>query len=360
MACALLLPCLAPNNASSQTGPMLQTMPIAEPPCGLNPDGNERRIGVELEFASVSARASAELVVKLFGGRVREEDPHRFHICETSLGEFVSELDTQYAHRPKMGLGASSPAQTAHVEDEVSLLGPFEGELRRIYGDISSVIVPCEIVCPPIALSKISEIDRLASALVESGAEGTASSVFYAFGAQLNLEIASGDAAWLTAVLKSYLLASDWLRAVIAIDATRQISGFIEPFPASYIRKVVDPDYWPTRQQLISDYLEDNPTRNRELDLLPLFAQIAPRQVQEAVQDARINARPTFHYRLPNADFGRPGWNIVREWNRWCAVERLANNRQALDAACRAYLENQRRMLPGNWPIMVSEWLVLA
>ncbi|OBX33760.1 putative amidoligase enzyme [Halomonas elongata] len=39
---------------------------------------------------------------------------------------------------------------------------------------------------------------------------------------------------------------------------------------------MLDPDYQPDLRTLIDDYLEYNPTRNRELDLLPLFAYLDP------------------------------------------------------------------------------------
>src|SRR3546814_9457337 len=45
--------------------------------------------------------------------------------------------------------------------------------------------------------------------------------------------------------------------------------------------------------------------------------------------DELIKARPTFHYRLPNARLADPQWSIVREWNLWVRVERLAHDRRS-------------------------------
>ena len=52
----------------------------------------------------------------------------------------------------------------------------------------------------------------------------------------------------------------------------------------------------------------------------------------------KINRRPTFHYRLPDARLSDPGWSIAPDWNRWVAVERVADDRDRLDALGRAYL----------------------
>jgi len=200
----------------------------------------------------------------------------------------------------------------------------------------------------------------LVDRLVTAGASGTKSSPFYAFGTQLNPEIAGEDSEWITAVFKAYLLMSDWLREVIGIDGTRQFAAFAEPFPPSYIARVVHPDYWPTREQLIDDYLAENATRNRELDMLPLFMELDSERVRRVVRDLRVAARPTFHYRLPDANLGDPDWDLMLEWNRWCVVEELAEKRDVLDRMGVAYIANSERLLPREWPVLASEFLILS
>ncbi len=331
---------------------MMRRRKMRMPPRHLNHHGKERRVGVELEFASISARACAEIVRQCYGGTIEEEDPHRLYVRGTGFGDFTCELDTQFAHRP-YGEAAKGP----EAEDAFSY---FRAEMRRIYGDISSLIVPCEIVAPPINLSRLSELDDLVDALVTAGASGTKSSPFYAFGTQLNAEIATQEAEWITAVLKAYLLVSDWLRAVIGIDGTRQFAAFAEPFPPTYVARVVAPGYWPTLEQLIDDYLLENPTRNRELDMLPLFMELDGQRVRRVVRDLRVTARPTFHYRLPDANLGDPDWDLMLEWNRWCVVEQLAEKRDVLERMGQAYIANSERLLPREWSLLASEWLVLS
>lgn len=335
--------------------PEAEAARVAMPPRTTTADGRDRRIGVELEFAAMSANAGAQLVRSLFGGTIEEEDPHRYHITKTRLGDFTSELDTQFAHR-----AVGEPMRSELPSESLAqLLAEFRDEFRRVYGDVSSLVVPCEIVCPPIAMSNLFELDRLVEALTQAGAQGTRASPFFAFGSQLNPEIATQDADWLVAVFKAYLLMSDWLRAVMAIDPTRQLTAFADPFPMHYAMKVVDPGYWPRLGEFIDDYVDHNPTRNRELDMLPLFAWLDRDRVHRSITDSRIKPRPTFHYRLPDANFGEPGWTLGLEWRRWLVVERLAEHPEKLNAMGAAFVANQGRLLPDNWAIRSSEWLIL-
>lgn len=324
---------------------------VRQPPCVRNHEGVERHVGIEIEFAAVSARLGASIVAELFGGVIREEDAHRYHIENTEFGTFIAELDSQFAHR----------AYSDRGEKQGSFLDDFQMGIRRLYGDVSSAIVPCEIVCPPVGFSEIPRLDALVEKLKRAGAEGTRSNPFYAFGVQLNPEIASTDADEITAMLKAYLLVSPWLREVISIDVTRRLVAFADPFPEHYVHRVLDENYWPDLETLISDYLLSNPTRNRELDLLPLFAWIKPDIVHRYISDPRIKPRPTFHYRLPDANIGQVGWSIALEWNRWVLVERLAEDRELLGRMGHAFGDYTAQWFPqGSWAIECSQWLLLS
>jgi hypothetical protein len=323
------------------------------PPRRRNYRGEPRRVGVEIEFAALSVRESAPKVQALFGGTLREEDPHRFHILGTSLGDFTCELDTQYAHDTSGS--RPDPASMGLIDRGIE---KFQSKLRVLFGDISSLIMPCEVVSPPIVVADLPRLDALVEELAKAGGAGTRASLRYAFGAQLNPDIAEHSAEWITSVFKAYLLLSDWLRAVIAVDLTRKLSAYTDPFPASYVEQVLAPSYWPDLNKLMAHYIAANPTRNRELDMLPLFAWHDEAYVRANVPDRRVAKRPTFHYRLPDANVGQPGWSITLEWNRWCAVERLAENREALNAMGAAYLANREKLVPENWAVRASDWLV--
>jgi hypothetical protein len=317
---------------------------FARPPHILNHEGNPRRVGIEIEFGSVSTEVAAKHVQQLFDGDLQEDDRHRFHIHNTRLGDFLVELDSQYVHRVD-GNGDAGE-------------GKLVSRLRTVLGNVSELVVPNEIVCPPIEIENLPELETLTDSLVAIGASGTSASAFYAFGCQLNPEIAAKDVSYILSMLRAYLLMSPWLRAVIELDLTRRIVSFADPFPDDYARRICDAAYAPSMSELIDDYLAFNPTRNRELDMLPLFAWLDEARVTARLDDTRINKRPTFHYRLPDAKIGQPDWSLALEWNRWCVVERLAADTDRLSAMCEAFLSNNNKLVSSNWAVKSTEWLL--
>lgn len=293
------------------------------PPCRETEDGRPRKLGVEIEFAGMTCEQGAALVCELFGGRIRLIDAYRFEVADTRLGTFTVELDSQYAH-------------TGEGEEEAD--GSDWGEIRRTVRNglttaiaaVTSLWVPMEVVAPPIPLAMLPELDRLVPALRRHGAEGTRDGLVYAFATQFNPEAPSLGAESVLAHLKAFLLLSGKLRKEIDVDLLRRALPFAKPFPKPYVRKVVDPAYQPVMPQLIDDYLEANPTRNRELDMLPLLSEIDLDRVRAKVDDALIKSRPTFHYRMPDTRLSDPDWSLITEWNRWVEVEQLAGDAEAL------------------------------
>jgi len=326
----------------------------APPPFTTNYRGEPRRLGVEIEFAAVSPGQAAECVKAIFGGEIARVTAHRYQVSGTSHGDFAVELDSQYIHR--LETPSVSPFISAEVDE---WLRWFQTSLGETIGHIAASVIPCEIVCPPMKLDDLHLLDQTVDALTRLGATGTRENLLYAFGAQLNPDIAHNDAAYVTSVLKSYVLLSPWLRDVIAVDMTRRVFAFADPFPKAYVRLVTSPSYWPDFVALIDDYLMHNPTRNRELDMLPLFSWLDEPRVRAIVPDARVKSRPTFHYRLPDANFGMAEWTITGEWNRWCEVERLAADCEKLRKVCEAFDEHERRLFKGWWSERVADLLGL-
>jgi hypothetical protein len=134
------------------------------------------------------------------------------------------------------------------------------------------------------------------------------------------------------------VLLDAWLRRQAAPDPTREMLGFADPFPPDYVRRLVAPDYRPDIARFIDDYLAANPTRNRDLDMLPLLLHLDEDRVRAALPNEKIRGRPTFHYRLPDARVSDPGWSIAPDWNRWVAVERLAADQERLETLGLTYL----------------------
>jgi putative amidoligase enzyme len=296
------------------------------PPMLTNADGKERTVGVEIEFGGVNAENAAHMVKTLFGGTLEKHNPNYYEVKGSSLGDFAVELDTRVIDYEEKGDG---------------FLDEVKAELGSLFGAAASLVVPFEIGAPPVEIRQLTEIERLMARLREAGASGTEASLFFAFGLHLNPETPRRDARTVASIVKAYAMVGPMLWRAVDPDMTRRLLSFAEPFPDEYVRLVAGEDYWPDLATLIDDYLTWNPSRNRDLDLLPLFAFLDEDRVRRKLPNEKINPRPTFHYRLPNTELDDPEWGLAREWNRWVAVERLAADEERLAQLCRAYLGYQ-------------------
>lgn len=303
---------------------------LLDPPTVSNPEGNLRRVGVELEFNGLDAAQAADKVQDAFGGEITPLSAHRFEIKTPEHGSFISEIDTTYAH-PNTKLLESDGLGSGLVA--------LDRSFSKAVGDVTGGLVPTEIVSPPLPYTVLPDFTVLLDALRRAGAGGTDSSIVTGFGVHLNVEVASLDSGAICRLLKAYLIWSPKLRKQIGVDVTRSLMPYIDPFPKRYVERVLQADYQPDKDTLIGDYLADNPTRNRELDMLPLFKHLDEKRIVAALNDNRIKGRPAYHYRLPNMNLADKEWSIVTEWNRWVKVERLAADPEALEQAAGATLQ---------------------
>jgi hypothetical protein len=132
----------------------------------------------------------------------------------------------------------------------------------------------------------------------------------------------------------------------LKVDVTRKMTPYVDRFPEAYVLLVLRPDYNPDKEQLISDYLAHNPTRNRPLDMMPVWALEAPGKVRAAVPDEKKNApRPTFHYRMPNSHVDDGDWRLQTELDYWMQVEALAAGPELLKKLSKLYLVQHDRVL---------------
>ena len=114
------------------------------------------------------------------------------------------------------------------------------------------------------------------------------------------------------------------LRDQVQPDGLRKVLGWAEPHGPEYLSLLERPDYSPDQAQLITDYIQANPGRNYDLDMLPLFTHLDEDLVTRHLGEQSSTPRPTFHYRLPNSLVDQPGWTLADDWNRWVEVEQLA------------------------------------
>ena len=315
------------------------------PPRPTTVDGSARHVGVEIEFALLDCVETAAIVQRMFGGKVEEIDPHRYRIQGTRLGDFTVELDMMFAH-------PQHPAN--HAKGFVELV---EDTFRYAVGAVGSLWMPFEIAMPPVTFGQLDEIYRLIAALREGGAIGTQANPLHAFGMHLNVEIADTSADYVLDHMKAFMLLSPWLRDQIVIDPTRDLAPYIERFPNDYVIKVIDPAYRPDLAGLIEDYLAANPTRNRELDMLPVLAYLDRERIFRVIDDAHVRPRPAFHYRLPDSRVDAPDWGVVPDWNRWVEVERLAADPTRLEQMAQAYISCCAGEVPADWHDRARQWI---
>lgn len=319
------------------------------PPRTLNASGDPRRIGVELEFSGMEIEDIARITARCLGGRIEQISSYEISVRDSILGDIGVELD--YAYLKKLGRERDPHAEV----DDLDQLG--ESLLKLA----AEQLVPHEIVSAPMAMADAWRLGELLQRLRAGGARGTGYAVSYAFGLHLNPELPDTEPATIVAYLRAFLCLFEWLRERSKVDLSRRVTPYIDPFEKEYVLLVLDKNYAPDLSTLIDDYLLHNPTRNRALDMLPLFSHLDEPRVRNAIDDDRIKARPTFHYRLPNCDIDNPDWSLAQPWRDWLQIEALACDPRRLEAARRGYLQHLRGPAGGlfhDWVRASSRWLL--
>lgn len=297
-----------------------QFLPLDQP---RNPQGEPRKAGFEIEYNGLPLKKCAQLLRNAFRGKLVEHSPLSYEIEESELGTLKLEADWQLA-------------QQLATFDSASLPPAFNQAIQNsglALAEAASIAVPWEVITPPLLQEQFPLLEELRKVLYENGAQGTWDSFIHAFGTHVNPEISSASVESILSHLRAFIVLYPQLVKALHVHPTRRILSFIDPFPRQYQQIVLDPAYRPTRQEMVQDYLDHNASRNRALDLLPLFLELEPELVSKLDDSALrlVSARPAYHYRLPNADCGDPNWRISEVWNSWVAIEQLALDGDALD-----------------------------
>ncbi|MGD2137424.1 MAG: amidoligase family protein [Gammaproteobacteria bacterium] len=314
------------------------------PPVLNKDDGSPRLVGFELEFSGITLDETAAALRSSLGAELRSESAAERVLLAGSLGEFTVELDWAYLKRK----AAQQEQGEAGGDEWIEHLS-----------QAAALLVPVEVVCPPLPVTGLGALEPMVAALREAGAVGTEESLLAAYGVHINPEIPVLDAATLLSYLQAFALLQWWLVDAHAVDATRKVSPYIDLFPEAYLKRLLSSSDT-GMDGIFSDYLAHNATRNRALDLLPLLAEIDAQRVRKAVDDPRIKARPTFHYRLPNCHIEQPDWSLSGPWNTWLVVERVAHRVEDLAGLGAAFLDAWRPILGvnrGEWVGFIDQWL---
>ena len=327
------------------------------PPRWKNSDGDERRVGFELEFGNVTVAETARALADSLGGELTEENPFVFTLEHPELGTLRIERDAELLHSVKY----RSYLARLNIEFDP---GTVARELEHGVDRLSSSLVPCEIVTEPLVFAHFESLNSLVGVLGDMQASGTQSSLVNAFGTHINPSAPDLEATTIRNYIQGMLLLYDWIVLDADTDFSRRyFTRFIDPFPQRYLEQVLRAEYAPDTRQLMDDYLDHNPTRNRALDMLPMFAEIDEALVQTRVKSAErslIKKRPAFHYRLPDCRIGEPGWSIAAEWNRWWYVEVIAADddlRLELIDSWQAFQRGIRLPFSDDWAKLVGKFL---
>lgn len=277
------------------------------------------------------------------GAKVETQSVGEALMKQKSLGDFNVELDWAYLKKKAAEQGDDKP----------------DSEWLELLSQAASLLVPVEVVCPPVPLDKLGELVPMITALRDAGAIGTEESLLAAYGVHINTEIPSLDADTIFDYLRAFAILQWWLVDAHNIDPTRRLTPYIDLYPEAYLVRLLSCQK-AGMDQIFDDYFEFNSTRNRALDMLPMLAEIDEQRVQEAVNDSRVKARPAFHYRLPDCHIEKSDWALGESWQTWLAVENLAHRPDALDELAEAFCAAQRPLIGVNrkdWVEQVSQWL---
>lgn len=310
------------------------------PPRTLNRKGEPRRVGYELEFSGLTLERTGEVMIDTLSGSQESATAAQLQISVNGLGDFGVEIDWSYLKR--------LAREHQDYTDELNLLG-----------EAATLLVPVEIVCPPLTIEQLPCLEKLVARLREAGARGTDDSPIAAYGVHINPELPDLEPATINAYIKAFCLLQWWLVKANQVDVSRRITPYIDLYPDVYLKLAVSRRQ-PDMSTLISDYLRHNATRNRALDLLPLLMEIDPDRVRNAVDDERVKARPTFHYRLPNCMIGASDWTLSESWNLWWIVEELACRDQDLQELGDRFIAAWRPLFGINrsaWKKTIGSWL---
>ena len=312
-------------------------------------DGTPRRVGIEIELSGIDVESLATLTADTLGGELERVSSAEFDVAVPDHGDYRVEVDF------KLLKDLAREQESSLDENAIMNLG------IEALGEASSLVVPCEIVSPPIPVHELAEpMDALVDALREAGARGTRRSFVYAFGVHLNIEPPDMQAETIAAYLQAFVCLYDWILDEGQVDLSRRMTPYIDPYPKDYDLLITGANYRPDWPSLIGDYLSHNPTRDRAMDMLPMFASVDEERVRDATDDPLIKARPAFHYRLANSCVDEDGWSIAHPWNRWMQVERLATDRERLARVCAAFRTERQRILQKidkRWVSKVKAWL---
>ncbi|WP_208351380.1 amidoligase family protein [Pseudaestuariivita rosea] len=301
------------------------TNPLLSLPRPENADGDPRLVGVEIELGGLDERQVADVVAQTLGGHDEKQDKTVHMVRDTRLGDIKVYLDTR-----------------------------FQPDADSVVANIARTVVPIEIVTQPTEPALIPDLDALCARLREAGATGTQNNLLLGFGVHLNIQITGDNITDILPTLTAFALLEDYLRATYELDTTRRILPFTAPYPRRFVDKLVSEP--PSDIDALARlYLDETPSRNRGLDMLPILAHLRP----DFDYGPSTSSRPAYHYRMPDCRIDDPDWSITGEWNRWVRIESIAHDQNLLDELKAAWIAHRSSLttIRPDWHHRVDEIL---
>ncbi len=318
-------------------------MAFKTPPLTTTENGQVRCVGYEIEFTGLTIGNVTKILKSVFGGQLEKKSSVEYVLHTSENGKFKVELDWEFL---------KNKALDAKINHEGQ-------EWVDFLHKVASSIVPLEVVSPPFPFDQLHELDQLIPALRDAGAKGTDDSVAAAFGVHVNPELPALDVETIHAYLKAFGLLQWWLNDAHDVNLARKVSPYIQLYSEEYVTRLLNEKYQ-NINELIDDYLTHNPSRNRALDMLPLFAFINEQQVKAVITDSKVNQRPTFHYRLPDCLVEDSHWSFATSWNIWYWVEVLANDVDSMKFLTSRFLDLQLPLIGvqrNEWIKEINQWV---
>ena len=210
---------------------------------------DDRKIGFELEFASLSLNQVATLIQKHFAGQTEKESEYVLHIRDSQFGDFRLEIDSSFL-------------KNKVYVDWLASLGIKLSEKEQKRWDIllanhTDIIVPKELVSPPIRRSECASFYLMVEELKTMASDQSRFDFSLApLGLHLNFEVASLNVDYLLATLQSFCLNYKKLINEVDVDFNRSLAPYIAPFPEKFVDFICRTDYRPNISEFISDYLD--------------------------------------------------------------------------------------------------------
>ncbi|MHA7850647.1 amidoligase family protein [Roseovarius sp.] len=283
-------------------------------PRPLAADGHPRRVGVEIELGGLSEAEVAGICTDTLGGRAEQGDGPFWTIRDSRIG-------------------------TLEVYLDIFLRKATQSKLRDLALELGREVVPVEIVTEPLDMAGLEALEDLTRALRRAGALGSGAGWVFGFGVHLNVQIASQADGDVIRPLLAYALIEDWMRRDNPIDESRRLLPFTDPYPTDLVRGLIALGPEAALRDVMTLYLSLTPSRNHGLDMLPIFAHLAPETVERKLSGP-VSARPAFHFRLPDCLIDEEGWSIADEWRRWIMVERVACDEGLLARLAEAWTDD--------------------